>query len=137
MNVGDNSAIVLLGNGDGTFRPQATYAVGSSPFAAAVGDFNGDGNLDFATANEFSNTVISDFNRDGYLDIVAVNQRDSTVSVLYGIGSGSFQTQSVFAVGTNPRGVAVGDFNGDGAPDIVTANPNVNTVSVLLGTCGV
>lgn len=71
------------------------------------------------------------------ISILLLNQRDSTVSVLYGTGSGSFQTQSVFAVETNPKGVAVGDFNGDGAPDIVTANPNVNTGSVLIGTCGV
>src|SRR5262249_5834475 len=33
---------VLLGNGDGTFQPAVTYAVGNRPIAVAVGDFNGD-----------------------------------------------------------------------------------------------
>ena len=30
-NVGDNTVSVLLGNGDGTFQPQVTYAVGIGP----------------------------------------------------------------------------------------------------------
>ena len=30
-NDGDNTVSVLLGNGDGTFQPQVTYAVGSDP----------------------------------------------------------------------------------------------------------
>ena len=42
---------VLLGNGDGTFQPQVTYAVGSEPDAIVAGDFNGDGHLDLAVAN--------------------------------------------------------------------------------------
>ena len=39
---------VLLGNGDGTFQPQVTYAVGSDPDAIVAGDFTGDGRLDLA-----------------------------------------------------------------------------------------
>ena len=46
---------VLLGNGDGTFQPQVTYAVGSSPQALVAGDFNGDGRTDLAVANYDSN----------------------------------------------------------------------------------
>ena len=46
-----NTISVLLGNGDGTFQPQVTYAVGSSPDAIVAGDFNGDGHLDLAVAN--------------------------------------------------------------------------------------
>ena len=42
---------VLLGNGDGTFQPQVTYAVGSYPDAIVAGDFNGDGRTDLAVAN--------------------------------------------------------------------------------------
>ena len=41
---------VLLGNGDGTFQPQVTYAVGADPDAIVAGDFNGDGRLDLAVA---------------------------------------------------------------------------------------
>ena len=43
---------VLLGNGDGTFQPQVTYAVGArDPDAIVAGDFNGDGRTDLAVAN--------------------------------------------------------------------------------------
>ena len=63
---------VLLGNGDGTFQPQVTYAVGNDPNAIVAGDFNGDGRLDLAVADEFP----------------------TTVSVLLGNGDGTFQTKS-------------------------------------------
>jgi VCBS repeat protein len=41
----------LLGNGDGTFRNALNYGVGNNPVAIAVGDLNGDGKPDLATAN--------------------------------------------------------------------------------------
>ena len=47
----DGTVSVLLGNGDGTFQPQVTYAVGSDPHAIVAGDFTGDGQLDLAVAN--------------------------------------------------------------------------------------
>src|SRR5437016_4855922 len=31
---------VLIGNGDGTFRPQVRYGVGTQPWGVAVGDVN-------------------------------------------------------------------------------------------------
>ena len=42
---------ILLGNGDGTFQNQVTYAVGSDPDALVAGDFTGDGRTDLAVAN--------------------------------------------------------------------------------------
>ncbi len=50
-------ASVLLGNGNGTFQPQKAFVVGSQPVAIAVGDFNGDGRPDLATANFRGNSV--------------------------------------------------------------------------------
>ncbi len=72
---------MLLGNGDGTFQPQVTYAVGTIPTAIVAGDFNGDGHLDLAVANR---------------------QRSDTVSVLLGNGDGTFQPQVTYAVGSGP-----------------------------------
>jgi hypothetical protein len=108
---------VLLGNGDGSFQVPVSYAVGSDADAVAVGDFNGDGKLDLAVANFFSNTV----------------------SVLLGNGNGTFQAARSVPVGNNPASLAVGDLRGDGKVDLVVADAgypnfgNVGDVEVLLG----
>ena len=107
---------VLLGNGDGTFQPQVTYAVGASPDAIVAGDFNGDGRIDLAVANE----------------------NDDTVSVLLGNGDGTFQPQVTYAVGRDPAAIVSGDFTGDGRADLAVVNvawfyQSNDTVSVLLG----
>src|SRR5262249_5296190 len=82
-----------------------------APVAITVGDFNGDGHQDLATANFNGNSV----------------------SILLGEGDGTFQVAHDFAVGAEPQSVAVGDFNGDGHQDLATGNVNANTVSILLG----
>jgi hypothetical protein len=55
------------------------------------------------------------------------------VGVLLGNGDGTFQNQTPFATGAQPRSLAVADVNGDGKPDLVVANSGGATVSVLLG----
>ena len=150
---------VLLGNGDGTFRPQARFAAGSSPNSVAIGDVNGDGRPDLVTANNGSDDVsvllgngdgtfrpqarfaagsspysvaIGDVNGDGRPDLVTANNGSGDVSVLLGNGDGTFQPQARFAAGSGPSSVAIGDVNGDGRPDLVTANAGSDDVSVLL-----
>ncbi|MEW6283581.1 MAG: FG-GAP-like repeat-containing protein, partial [Candidatus Eremiobacterota bacterium] len=91
--------------------PGPQFAVGTNPFSVALGDVNGDGRLDLATAN--------------------VNSNDA--SVLLGNGDGTFQAAQNFAAGANPFSVALGDVNGDGRLDLATANHNSNDASVLLG----
>ena len=121
---------VLLGNGDGTFQPQVTYAVGSVPDAIVAGDFTGDGRLDLAVANaarrhgvgaagqrrrhlpaarspnavgSYPDAIVAgDFNGDGRLDLAVANAGDDTVSVLLGNGDGTFQPQVTYAVGSSP-----------------------------------
>ena len=150
---------VLLGNGDGTFRPPTRFAVGNSPYSVAIGDVNGDGQPDLVTANYGSGDVsvllgngdgtfrsqarfaagdhpfsvaIGDFNGDGRPDLVTANFGTSDVSVLLGNSDGTFQPQVRLAVGSGPHSVAIGDVNGDGQPDLVTANQVSDDVSVLL-----
>ena len=45
---------VLLGNGDGTFQAQLTFAASTSPASVAVADVNGDGRLDLVVSNDGS-----------------------------------------------------------------------------------
>jgi hypothetical protein len=156
---GSDTLSILLGNGDGTFRAPVTYDVGASPYTVAVGDFNGDGKPDLATADYYDNTArillgngdgtfrpgatygvgvlpihvaVGDFDGDGRLDLATANDHGYSVSVLQGNGDGTFQAPVNYDVGVYPRVVAVGDFNNDGRPDLATANSGSNTVSVLL-----
>ena len=110
-NYYDNTVSVLLGNNDGTFQPQVTYAVGGEPDA------------------------IVNFTSDGRYDLAVANYYDNTVSVLLGNGDGTFQPQVTYAVGRGPDAIVSGDFTGDGIRDLAVANYYDNTVSVLLGAC--
>jgi hypothetical protein len=119
-NKNDNTVSVLLGNGDGSFRPDPFSSPGLSPGTFSVG------------AQPVA-VAVAALTSDGKLDIVTANQADNTVSVLPGNGDGSFQPAQSFAVGAVPTSVAVADLTGDGTPDLVVANFGDNTVSLLLG----
>ena len=43
---GANAVSVMLGNGDGTFRPKTDFPIGIQTQAVAAGDFNSDGRMD-------------------------------------------------------------------------------------------
>jgi hypothetical protein len=159
-NEGSNDVSVLLGNGNGTFQHQVTYAVGSYPVGLVAGDFNGDGRTDLATANRGDDDVsvllgngdgtfqpqvtyavdsspyalvTGDFNGDDRTDLAVANVNSNDVSVLLGNGDGTFQPQTTYAVGSAPAALVTGDFNGDGWRDLAVANATSDNVSVLLG----
>ena len=145
----------------GAFSGTTDVSVGNNPISVAVGDFNGDGKQDIATANySSSNTVsirlgdgaggfsgttyvsvggepnsvaVGDFNGDGKQDIAVVNSGlgVNTVSIRLGDGAGGFSGTTNVSVGTGPRRVAIGDFNGDGKQDLAVANNS--SVSIRLG----
>jgi hypothetical protein len=117
------SVSVLLGNGDGTFQPQVTYAVGSFGSSIAAGDFNGDGHLDLAVVG-----IAEGVAADGGITYGAAE-----LSVLVGNGDGTFQDAQPYSLGPNFDGgtMVAGDFNGDGRIDLAFAGPGVT--SILLG----
>jgi hypothetical protein len=86
-----------------------------------------------ATGTKPFSIAAQDFNHDGIPDLAVANSGDGTVSVLLGIGDGTYQAQTTYKTGSGPYSVAVGDFNGDGNPDLAVANFSDNTVSILLG----
>jgi hypothetical protein len=90
------------------------YRIRSLPEAVAIGDLNGDGKPDLATANN----------------------ETSTASVLLNSGDGKFQPELVYPTAAQNGSVAIADFNGDRKLDLATANPDNDTVSVLLNTTG-
>ncbi len=78
----------------------------------------------------------ADFNGDGLTDLAIANDNPGYVSVLLGLGDGTFATKQSFRVGISPMSVATADFNGDGLTDLATANFTSDNVSVLLNQCG-
>lgn len=158
-NYRHSNVSVLLGNGDGTFQPHRNYATGAGPRAVAVGDFNGDGNLDLLTTNiehnsfsisilfgngdgtfqahaDFGQTVeaaavaVADFNADGKADLVLPTY--GGLVLMLGNGDGTFQPPVKYS-GFSATSVVVKDLNGDGKLDLATADGNGIMISVLLG----
>ncbi len=160
-----NSTVSVLRN-DYTWTPPSSYTsgpvtVGTTPYAAAIGDFNRDGIPDIAIANYSDSTVsirlgvgdgtytnasdvsvdtfpyaiaVADFNRDGKLDIATASSYvGGTVSIRLGDGTGGFTGTTNAPIANTAVGIAVGDFNNDGIPDIVAANGGSANASVLLG----
>jgi hypothetical protein len=145
--------LVMLGNGDGTFKkpisgPSALYSSGMT-----IRDFNGDGNADIVVGTyngiaflqgngdgTFRNPVYSnssiqfccqlsagDFNGDGKLDLV--NDANGYVSayVMLGNGDGTFRRPLAYSVAgqATSGNIVVGDFNSDTVDDIAIIIQNL------------
>ena len=126
----DGGAVtVLLGNGDGTFRPPVTYSSGGfNAVSAIIGKVAGGNKADILVANQCQYASNCDGSADG------------TVGVLLGKGDGTFRPAVMYdAGGVYPRSIAFFDTNQDGRPDIVVVNefqcPGCNNsgFAVLLG----
>jgi FG-GAP-like repeat/Abnormal spindle-like microcephaly-assoc'd, ASPM-SPD-2-Hydin len=112
---GGDEISILLGRGDGTFKPYISVpAPGDGDDSLAAADLNDDGKLDLVVASFYNSA--------------------GGVSVLLGNGDGTFAPAVSYPApsdGTNS--VAIGDFNGDGHPDIAATNYPGYDLSVFLG----
>jgi len=161
-----NTVSVLLGNGDGTFQPPVSYAVGTSPYGVVLADLTGDGALDIITANRdadashdisilmgngdgtfqpatyvadgsgTNSVAVADLNGDGKLDLAATNLNDRTLSIMFGNGDGTFQKPINYSTDIDPTQVVVADLNRDGKPDLIVNNFHGSDVGVYLNQGG-
>ncbi len=137
-----------------SFAGRVDVPVGSRPYKVAYGDFDGDGNLDLATANNSSYSVtilrntsspgsmaftrqdfsvmavpqylaVADIDQDGKPDLI-VSGSDNGLSVFRNTSEGS---SIVFGeridLDMRSCAIAIADLDGDGNPDILVAgNPS-------------
>jgi hypothetical protein len=156
---------VRRGTGTRTYAPAASFTTQPSPNLAirpnaiALGDLNGDGELDAVTGNQDGSIVtllgdgqggfgapilravgtqiaalaLGDFTGDGKLDVAATNHLSNSMRFVVGNGDGTFAaTSSVTSVGTDVRSIAAGHFNADAHLDVVLGSVAGGLV-VLLG----
>ena len=87
-----------------------------------------------ADVGSTGDVTFGDFNGDGIPDVAVANSGSNTVSIVLGVGDGTFQSgSSTYSVGRNPVGIVVADFNNDGNLDIAVTNAYGYSVSILLG----
>jgi hypothetical protein len=90
--------------------------------------FAGDGGGGFSTFDAQSNlplnvprVLVGDFDNDGNMDFAAFDQSDRELFTFYGDGAGKFALPApgFIGLGEFPQDAALGDFNADGLPDLV------------------
>jgi VCBS repeat protein len=157
------SAIQLMtANGDGTFNPPISFSAPRLPQDLKIADVNGDGNLDFVTANWIYNSLsifpgdghgafgpsselptagtatqveVDDFNGDGIKDLATtVSAPTGMVSVFLGTGGGAFASRLDLPGAHATRAFFARDLNRDGRTDLAATNFGDGIVSVFLNT---
>ena len=99
VNALSDNISVLLGDGNGGFGPQATYAVQDNPVDVIAGDFN----------------------EDGRVDLAVTNQRSASISVLLNT-TGPGVVPATFTLAENsPAGTAVGTLSASGQAPLTFA----------------
>ncbi len=132
-----NQVRIYLGQGAGgvpagTWAAPVPYAVGAGPVGLATADFNGDGILDLATANEIAKTVTILLGEGG-------------ASRPTGLFRATAPPELSAATGDRPRSIVALDLNADAitdlavltepatAPDSVTGQPSPSIVLLFGG----
>jgi len=103
---------IFLGLGDGTFyQLPGSYEVGIKPNAIKAGDFDGDRKT----------------------DLVVANYESEDLTILYGVGDGTFEDLVTVSCNGGPMDVVVTKINGDQDLDLVVALFDVDKIASYRG----
>jgi hypothetical protein len=111
-NSNADSIVLHASNGNMTFAPPVSFAVGEQPVGLALALLDGDASL----------------------DVVVADKGDDAVSVLINEGSGQLDEPGIYGTdGSEPWRLLAGRFDGDSALDIAVANRNGEKLAILRG----
>ncbi|MCA8960337.1 MAG: VCBS repeat-containing protein [Planctomycetes bacterium] len=163
-NLLDGSFSFMYGDGLGHFTAVESQAIGGSPIAVAVGDFDENGVRDLAFADfsageirtclgngargfgaavtvvddlpAASFVICVDMNQDGHVDLVGTSGNQSSFGVFFGDGNGGFSIYQQVDIGVDDSlwDIAARDLNGDFLLDLVIPCPNLDFLVVYPGT---
>lgn len=156
----DTGTTSALRNGPSHYLARDLQSPLTGVFSVATGDFNHDGQQDFAVSyyssvevyfgngglfpasgswratyegSDFTGIAAADFNHDGYTDLALSDDSGPDVMVLlYDSESGAFDQSQTYPVGASAGAIAAGDVNGDGYADLAVTSYSDSTVAVLL-----
>jgi hypothetical protein len=103
----------------------------TSTATAAAGDY---ARASYDTEEGAEGVAIGDLNGDGNVDIAVANAVADSVTVLYADDATgtSFTPTTIGLAGATPVSIGVGDLNGDGRPDLAVLGRSSGTVIPLL-----
>jgi hypothetical protein len=124
VNSTDNDVSVAFGDGRGGFTRAARspFPVGPSPYPFAIGDVNGDAQLDIVATATATGPM-----RAQQLPL------SRALTLLLADGSGGFRSIQLPVMTGEPWFAVINDINGDSKPDILVTHHDQNQLTVLLG----
>ena len=146
----DNSTVSIIKNSSGLFSVTQTMTVSARPIQIASADWDGDNDTDLAVLSRDSTLVqiwlnsgngifsaqsktytvgslpfdmiSGDWNCDTKQDLAVSNFEDGSLSLIYGKGTGDFDSPLTISSGRGPGTFAAADFDNDSKMDFVVGH---------------